>query len=742
MSLSINQNILSLKTHTQLSNTSSRLEKSIEKLSSGLRINRAADDAAGLAISEKLRRQVRGLSRAVMNAQDGVSMMQSAEGALSETQSILQRMRELAIQSSNDTLTSNDRLEIQKEVNQLRDDINRIANNTEFNTKKLLDGSQTALISSSSQYVDGMVTGVGKGGGDFDVSITLMQAGTSQMQRSQIFTLKDGTGSLAKGSTQLQSIAQFYDSNGVFVLASALDLSLSGNSKTTSISVDGQMSLDRLSAAIQNALVGSSGLGIANSKVGLVNTAQTGVAGIGGYLQMISGSIGDAGSVALSADQGLMTALGLTTIREAKNNLVELTSRDVFGNVSQVRTSEDVASGLLDGIDLQFASQPAQVAGLGGLETGLKITAVAGDVFGIRVGATNKAITLGRGNWTLEGLARSINAQLATGTVISGMSALVIDGQIRIMYEPTAASRDSSFEIVSANAPTVGILNGSYSGFVQGSKDATKSAFGFSNFILSGAPADNEIYIWVDDGVMTAVDVPVTAQDDPTSPDLKLFDDWRRSAEESLATNDVRVRIDAVNGGIAFTSLRVGKENLTTGGSEVSQVRVRFDPSSGITANFDKKFGLSLDATAVGSGDKNFRMHVVDNTPQFQIGADEGQNMKIAVSEMSAKALGVDNLDLTSISGAQKSLSKLNKAIDKVSSERSKLGAFQNRLEYSINNLNTTKTNLSAAESRIRDADMALEMVEFTRNQIVSQSGTAMMAQANLIPQNILQLLK
>ena len=116
MSLRINQNVLSIKTYSNLTQTSSRLEKSIQKLSSGMRINSAADDAAGLAISEKMRRQIRGLNRAVLNAQDGISMIQTAEGALGESQSIIQRMRELAIQASNDTLTSNDRLEIQKEV--------------------------------------------------------------------------------------------------------------------------------------------------------------------------------------------------------------------------------------------------------------------------------------------------------------------------------------------------------------------------------------------------------------------------------------------------------------------------------------------------------------------------------------------------------------------------------------------------------------------------------------------------
>ncbi|HNW12870.1 MAG TPA: flagellin, partial [Candidatus Rifleibacterium sp.] len=177
MSLRINQNVLSIKTYSNLTQTNSRLEKSIQKLSSGMRINSAADDAAGLAISEKMRRQVRGLNRAVLNAQDGISMIQTAEGALNESQSIVQRMRELAIQASNDTLTGNDRLEIQKEVNQLRSEIDRISQNTEFNTKKLLNGSQSALISSSSKFVDGIVTGNASGGGDYNVSIALLSGG-------------------------------------------------------------------------------------------------------------------------------------------------------------------------------------------------------------------------------------------------------------------------------------------------------------------------------------------------------------------------------------------------------------------------------------------------------------------------------------------------------------------------------------------------------------------------------------
>ncbi|MEK4038276.1 MULTISPECIES: flagellin Hag [Paenibacillus] len=137
----INHNIAAMNTHRQLGVNTANTNKSVEKLSSGLRINRAGDDAAGLAISEKMRGQIRGLDMATKNAQDGISLIQTAEGALNETHSILQRMRELAVQSANDTNTASDRGELQKEVNELAKEITRISNTTEFNTKKLLDGS-------------------------------------------------------------------------------------------------------------------------------------------------------------------------------------------------------------------------------------------------------------------------------------------------------------------------------------------------------------------------------------------------------------------------------------------------------------------------------------------------------------------------------------------------------------------------------------------------------------------------
>ena len=137
----INHNISALNAWRSLSQTNSAMAKSLEKLSSGLRINRAADDAASLAISEKMRGQIRGLNQAIRNAQDGISLIQTAEGALNETHSILQRMRELAVQAANDTLTQADRDQIQKEINQLTEEVQRIGVTTEFNTQRLIDGT-------------------------------------------------------------------------------------------------------------------------------------------------------------------------------------------------------------------------------------------------------------------------------------------------------------------------------------------------------------------------------------------------------------------------------------------------------------------------------------------------------------------------------------------------------------------------------------------------------------------------
>jgi flagellin len=189
----INNNLMAMNTHRQLGVTTLAGGKSMEKLSSGFRINRAGDDAAGLAISEKMRGQIRGLNQASRNAQDGISLIQTAEGALNETHAILQRMRELAVQAASDTNTDDDRAELQKEVVQLKAEIDRIATNTEFNTSKLLNGDGAVSLDKDTAASDLLADGA-----FVDISFSGLAAGTWTLtsQADNSYILSDGTTSL------------------------------------------------------------------------------------------------------------------------------------------------------------------------------------------------------------------------------------------------------------------------------------------------------------------------------------------------------------------------------------------------------------------------------------------------------------------------------------------------------------------------------------------------------------------
>ncbi|RCK79808.1 MAG: Flagellin protein FlaA [Candidatus Ozemobacter sibiricus] len=750
MSLCVNQNVLSIKTHGILTQTSTRLEKSIEKLSSGLRINRAADDAAGLAISEKLRRQIRGLSRAVLNAQDGISMIQSAEGALNETHSILQRMRELAIQASNDTLTTNDRLEIQKEVLQLRNDIDRIAYNTEFNTKKLLDGSQTGLFTGSSKYFQGLVTGQVVGG-DYSISLALAQAGAAQMLRSQIFTLRsDGT--LADGSATLDKVAQFYDNNGQFILATPKTLTLNSWGKQTQITIDGGFTLGDLVNKIDTAIRGANGLDQKNATIQFINPT---TGNDGGYFQVTAGVMGERGVINFAGDQGLLQALGVGTIRAASNGVIKGTAMDPFGNMVTAQTNDSRFYGMIPGIDVMFDSQPGQVAGYKGIETGLSLAANA--TFTINIydssgaNAGTQTLTVNAGRWTLRGIQRALTAQISIAvgadSDFRGLEAQISDGEIKLVFNPTTTGISSRIDL-SGNSQAIGMRNGTYYTSVTGSKDKAFVLEGISQYDPNAT--GGQVAISIVDGQNNGVGVGVgnisiyTATDDAQVADMVEIGAMLTYINNTLAAGGSEVRADRVGDSLAFTSTLLGR--LTYSDGTYSESRVNFAISVGAatdTANLRDKLGLSaINVIGDGLGDSNIRAHVVTNSPQFHIGADQGQVMKVNMGNMSAKALGVDVIDMTSIEGASLALGRINDAIDKVSAERSKLGAFQNRLEFAINNLRNTHSNLTSAESRLRDADIAQEMIEFTRNQIVSQSGTAMLAQANLVPQGVLQLLR
>jgi len=450
----INHNIAALNTFNQLTANSTKMNSSLAKLSSGLRINSAADDAAGLAISQKMQGQINGLDQASRNAQDSISLVQTAEGALNESQSILQRMRELAVQASNDTNTSSDRTAMQTELNQLTQEINRIGNTTQFNTKNLLDGGASVAAT---------VTGTSAG-------LVTVMGGTSDTKVSG--TVSMTAIAAATAATSTATTATF--ANSATTMAANSNITLNGVSFSFGITDTVQNVLDTINNA---------GIGVSAS-----------YSGTGGKISFASTAVGSKASLTIS------------------------------------------------GLDGDFV-----------------------------------------------GIATVVTAGTDASATITENLAYTADGN------------------------TITIQSGNAKGL---------------EFAVSGSG--------------TVADITVTA-----------------------------------NGGL-----------------------------------------------------------------NMQIGANQNQNMYVSISDMRSAALGVNNIDLSSTTNAGKAITTIDSAITTVSTERSKLGAYQNRLEHTINNLTTSSQNLTSAQSRIQDVDMAKEMMNYTKSSIINQAATAMLAQANQMPQSVLKLLQ
>ena len=450
---------------------------------------------------------------------------------------------------------------------------------------------------------------------------------------------------------------------------------------------------------------------------------------MGGYLEFTSGKVGDMGDFSLAGDQALMDALGMSITRQSTNNIVEVSIEDASGNVRTSKTSSDNVNGLLKGVDLKFDSTPAQVAGHGGIVEGLKFANPETLSFNFDVGGTAVTVNVTlSGNYSLEGIAAEINKEIAAVSPNTGMSASVVDGQIRLDYSPTNGDSSTAINITSGS-DVLGFVAGSYTGFVDGNKDVSKSIRGISLLDSVGSVARD---ITLGDGVANrtfSLGSTVTA-----GADLLEINEIIRSVNNTLVGAGINVRMDEHNGSIAFTSTILGRKN--NNGSTTAGI-VQVSSNGGINDILGYK-----DGTSRGSGDTNYRVHVVASSPSYQIGANEGQQMKVSISNMSAEALWIDKLDMSSVEGAQKALGKIDIALSRISGERSKLGAYTNRLTSTMSNLDNTATNLTDAESRIRDVDMASELINFTSSQIKEQVATAMLAQANSIGQNVLSLLR
>ena len=617
----INHNLPALNAYNKLVLNNKGMANSLEKLSSGLRINRAADDAAGLAISEKMRSQIRGLDQAVRNAQDGISLIQTAEGALNETHSILQRMRELSVQAANDTYTSEDRQQIQLEINQLTQEIDRIAATTQFNGKLLLNGDSSALTSTSDILTKVFMRGAlrvvdqfgqkAAGGGNYKIEIISQTGGYSEMLKTDIMRIKhavDGDkskiGTIATGETKLYDIERFWDASGNFILENPQTLTLTqGNGNKATVTIDSSDTILSLVEKLNNAIAGvdaNNGLQQAKALV----------------------------TPSLSLDAVLSGAMGMWVryVTDAPGKLIQATD----GNGDYVFSAGTGTAGDTTLGDPVMVSGPLDT-GIVKVNTGGGAHAVAGTLI-------------------IESAINGNDGRIA----FSGSDAILA----ALGLQTVRAAKEVSFQVTIKDAHT--------------NKAIAPSVTIAGNYLVG------------------------------------------------LIHPNVDVRFDSTIGiGVVGTAATgaAGSTIVMTG------------------SHFEFTFG------AAGSTGITF-VHIADRTLVLHVGANQLQDIGVGIANLGAAALGVDNILVSDNARANQAIGKLDLAINRVSSERAKLGAIQNRLDHTINNLTVASENLTASESRIRDVDMAKEMMNFTKYQILANAATAMLAQANIMPQMVLQLLR
>lgn len=372
MSLTLNTNVPGINARRNLLINNRMVNKSLEKLSSGRRINRAADDAAGLSIAENLRAQVIGLGRAVANSQDAISLIQTAEGGLNETHNVLQRIRFLAVQSANGVLTARDRRALQDEVSQLIDEVDRISATTSFNSINLLNGNVGALVSTDDPVnsIQGLVVGNVGDGGTFSIAVNAVSVGKLQVQNSELFvTIKENGDPIdANSTTQLQSISRFQDF-GVFtggVDSVTMTMSTDASNRIAEVQIFATDTLGELASKMSLAINDPGtvlDLGMSaqiSDGATLVSIGKVGLAPAGqatGATSIVVTTPEPGRGLVFGGEPSILSALGFNEIQNAVFPIFSISVQDIGEGTIPTRTSRvygDRAAGLIRGVDLQF----------------------------------------------------------------------------------------------------------------------------------------------------------------------------------------------------------------------------------------------------------------------------------------------------------------------------------------------------------------------------------------------------
>ena len=694
----INTNIGALGARFNLSVVNKEMETAMARLSSGLRINSAGDDAAGLAIVSRMESQVRGLSQAVRNANDGISLMQTTEGAVNEVSNMLQRMRELAVQAASGTNNPSDQAALDLEVQQLKTEIDRIAATTQFNSQNVLDGTfnKSLQIGDKAGHtldvkIDSVSTdALGMAGSSFDSNTLVGQrlgVATDDylvdlaIQEGDIKINGQDVGAIADGA-DMEAVLKAINDNVDNVTASAFNVAVAKNAGN-GVTTVGQFVLKAMELGQTTATTFT--ISASDNMAELVANINNETGGV------IAASVNSEGKLVLSNDTGAAISVldasatastydggsGFYVTAQVYGGFIKLDSDD--GNPVRIERGNLHAS---------TPGAAADLAVLGFRETTSETDDDAYTVTGIALSDTTTG--WGQTDITVNGVA-IYDADIATTSFQGRLDAL------NNFSQETGVVASAFFEK-------------SYN-------------LGAISFLVK-----DRIHI---NGTQT-------------------------SAGASIGVLVQNINDDIVG----LTATRKG-DNVILSGS-FQEIEIRLTGSGGITASGAQYFGAPADgqsgvAAKVLTQIGGIRLDSTANQPiSIELGdastvGEHGfleANVGAADFEVNAATLGVSGgstvagLSVATGSSAADAIKTLDNAINKVDSIRSELGALNNRLDYTVTNLSNIVLNTQAARSQIEDADFSTETTRLTKAQILTQAATSMLAQANQSKQSILTLLQ
>jgi flagellin len=712
----INTNITALNAQRNLNKSQIAGQTAMQRLSSGLRINSAKDDAAGLSISERMSSQITGLNMATRNSNDGVSMSQTAEGALSSISDSLQRIRELAVQSANASNTDADRSSMQAEASQLLSEIDRVSTQTSFNGRALLDGT---LNNQNFQ--------VGVNAGE-TISMSIASAKTAKLGSSDAAAITSAqntsTAALKAGAFSLNgilvgpSLAAADTASTNFASASAIAKAAAVNAVSTQSGVTATVNATEvagasMAAAVLAGTVRINGIDITvNTTSDAASSRAAVVAAINAQKDVTGVTAQDTGDdktgVKLVAADGRNIELTLSTVTAAATGLGTTAADTVAAtNTGSYTLNSDkaivitsnltgaVSTGGIKDAGLQIGTYSAQTAyaSTTSAAAGALTKIVAGDfkINGVQIGASVAISDTASYSFTSTVVATTDSKALSGISKAAAINALSVQTGVTA----TANATDVQGSTMTAAATTGElVINGYKTATITTTTDASASR-------KATVDAINAI------SKQTGV-VAVDTNDDTKGVTLSAADGRNITAHAFTGSTLTQA---ATGLGFALTAAAIGSVTESDAGTFTSTV----------TLSSVKQFTIDAGPTGTGTAALNLKVGTYG-------GGRSGESL--------------DKLNISTLVGANKALVALDNALNSVNSARSNMGAIQNRFTAVVANLQSTTENLSASRSRIRDADFAAETADMSRAQILQQAGTAMLAQANQSSQGVMALLR